>query len=103
MGKANRSRPPGLPRGRGRKRLCEKDFCPTDVLIERSGAIAENGCRRAGSKTPSSSETQRPEKSGFRFSRKARMPSFMSSVEASSPNSADSSSWASPEAVSRPR
>ena len=103
MGKANRSQPPGLPRERGRKSLCDKDFCPTAVLRERPGAIAENRRRREHRERPFGSEGQLPAKSGFRFSKKACMPSFMSSVEASRPNSADSNSWASAEVVSSPR
>ena len=92
MGKANRSEPPRPPRAMGRKRLCDKAFCPTEVLSERRGTIAENGCRKTRGQAPPGAETQRPAKPGFRFSRKARMPSLMSSVEASSPNNTDSNS-----------
>jgi len=45
-----------------------------------------------GRQAPPQRAVQRPLKSAFRFSRKALIPSFMSSVEANRPNSEDSKS-----------
>lgn len=92
MGKANRSRFPGLPRVSGRKRLCDKDFRPMAIRDEQPCTNTETDGAGSTREQPSLGRGQLPEKSGFRFSKKACMPSFMSPVEARRPKSADSDS-----------
>jgi len=64
----------------------------------RSGAAGPEAPNGANAAFP-----QRPLNSAFRFSRKADIPSFISSVEASSPKRVDSKSNPSRMAVSTPR
>jgi len=101
MGKVNGFGPSGPPRPGGLKRLCRKGFRAQNPASERRFGGRETDGYPKGRRWVGRGLAQRPLKSGFRFSRKASIPSFMSAVEARRPKSADSKSSASVVEVSR--